>query len=124
MQDLQPYLIKGIPEFNIPPIEPLIIESLRLNQGNSPSVNFAANLTNLNFYGGGNYYVPYANANLLEKKVVNLGLTFPRLNATGHYTAKGRVLLFQFEGEGIFKGEFCKYFLFHSNSLRFIKSSF
>ncbi|KAI4470664.1 hypothetical protein MML48_1g01451 [Holotrichia oblita] len=106
VQELQPYLIKGIPEFNIPPVEPFIVESLRLSQGNSPTVNFEANLTNLNFYGGGNYYVPYANANLLESKVVNLGLTFPRLNATGKYIARGRVLLFQFEGEGTFKGEF------------------
>ncbi|GJQ88016.1 hypothetical protein Trydic_g12940 [Trypoxylus dichotomus] len=106
VQELQPYLIKGIPEFDIPPIEPFVVEQIRLDQGNSPTVNFIANLTDLKFYGGGNYKVAYANANLLETKTVNLGLTFPKLNAIGEYKAKGRVLLFQFEGDGMFKGEF------------------
>lgn len=51
---VQPYIAKGIKELNIPPVEPLEIPMVKLEQGTS-AVNYKATLTNIKIYGLSNY---------------------------------------------------------------------
>lgn len=79
-----------------------------MDQGNTANVNFVADLFNLTFYGGENFEVTYTEADF-KALTLKEGLLFPKLKMVGHYKAKGKVLLFEFEGEGKMKGEFGKY---------------
>ncbi|GJQ88013.1 hypothetical protein Trydic_g12937 [Trypoxylus dichotomus] len=102
---LKPYLAKGIPEFDIPPITEFRIEQLHLDQGNTPNINFIADLYNVTFRGGENVMIPYTNLDF-KALTIEEGLIFPKLVMKGDYKAKGKVLVFDFEGEGEVKGQF------------------
>lgn len=98
---------KGIPEFDIPPTTEFRVDRIHLDQENTQNVNFIADLFNLTFYGVENFDVPYTKADF-QKLVLEEGLIFPKLTMNGPYKARGRVLIFEFEGQGLAKGEFGK----------------
>ncbi|XP_022911522.2 circadian clock-controlled protein daywake-like [Onthophagus taurus] len=104
-EELLPYLAKGIPEFKIPPLNPFNIDTLQLNQGNSENIHFTAHLSNVTFSEANDFNVVSADVNYTTM-VIKLTLFFPHLIMNGDYTAKGRVLLFQFDSKGRVEGDF------------------
>lgn len=42
---------KGIPELNIVPIDPLFVDTLKISQGKSSSMNMVMTLKNVDIYG-------------------------------------------------------------------------
>lgn len=56
LENLRPYITRGMPEMNILPLDPLEVPSVTLNQG-SESVNFRAVFTDLKGYGAKNYQI-------------------------------------------------------------------
>lgn len=103
--DLKPYLKEGIPEFGIPPCDPLVIPKLTLEQPQGASVGFNATLTNVTFYGGLDFSVKEFKTDL-DKGYFYMELTFFKLKMLSDYVANGKVLIVSFEGEGIARGEF------------------
>ncbi|KRT86444.1 hemolymph juvenile hormone-binding protein, partial [Oryctes borbonicus] len=79
---LKPYFAKGIPEFGIAPISEFHVNHIHLDQGNTPNVNFVADLFNLTFHGGENFEVPYTKLNFKDL-VLEEGLIFPKLIMKG-----------------------------------------
>lgn len=55
-ETVKPFLIKGVPELNVPTIEPLIIPSIELEQG-SQALNFKASLMNVTVHGLSSYHL-------------------------------------------------------------------
>ncbi|XP_071057427.1 uncharacterized protein [Onthophagus taurus] len=105
IEKLRPYLIKGIPEFKIPPIEPFFIDSLHLKQGNSDTIQFSADLFNLTFEGGKDFELLGVQPDY-KRRTGAIQINFPRLIMKATYKARGRVLLFQFDSAGDVDGDF------------------
>ncbi|XP_023014601.1 protein takeout [Leptinotarsa decemlineata] len=57
MEKARPFLVKGIPEINLPPFDPLYVESVNMDQ-ETQALSFKANLTNAFVYGFTNYACP------------------------------------------------------------------
>lgn len=104
---MRPHLRKGIPEFDAPPLTALQVNELHLGEGGSPNVNFVADLHNLTIYKSDTFDVPYTKFDI-KSLVLEEGLVFPHLEMKGGYKAKGKVLVFEFEGEGDLQFEFGK----------------
>lgn len=109
----------GIPELDIPPASDLRVNQLHLDQGNTANVNFIADLYNLTISNVDNFDVIYTNADF-KTLVLEEGLVFPKLVMGGQYKAKGKVLIFEFEGEGEARGEFGKFTLFSLISIKVV----
>jgi len=56
VEDLRPFISKGIAEMHILPLDPMVVPSVIMNQGSS-SVNFEAIFTDLKGFGAKNYQV-------------------------------------------------------------------
>ncbi|XP_054273334.1 protein takeout-like isoform X2 [Macrosteles quadrilineatus] len=98
---LRPYLAKGIPEHNIPPIEPLVIPMVMLQQGTS-AVNYHANLKNIMVFGLANYQ--FKNVVLNANKLMAAArIEIPNIMLLSDYTIKGRALVVPIQGNGIFR---------------------
>ncbi|KAI4470666.1 hypothetical protein MML48_1g01449 [Holotrichia oblita] len=104
---LRPHFKDGIPEFDLPPVSTLQVNQVHLDQDNTANVNFIADLYNITFSGADNFDVVYTNADF-KALVLEEGLAFPKLAMRADYKAKGKVLLFEFEGEGKATGEYGK----------------
>lgn len=55
---VRPFLIKGVPELQIPPMEPFLLPEASLEQG-TQALNFKATLYNTSVYGLSNYNFTY-----------------------------------------------------------------
>lgn len=101
VESLRPYLAQGIPELDVPPIEPLNIGNL--NVADQGGLKITAN--NVQAYGPSNFI-------LKKMKVVQYGtayqfqLEFPVLRVEGVYDIDGRIVLVPVKGNGPFRGEF------------------
>jgi len=57
MENVRPYISKGIPEMHILPLDPVTIPSVTFNQNSAGSVNFNALFTDLKGYGAKNFQI-------------------------------------------------------------------
>lgn len=57
LENIRPYISKGIPEMHILPLDPLTVPSVTLKQDSSGSVNFVALFTDLMGYGVKNFQI-------------------------------------------------------------------
>jgi len=55
LEDIRPYISKGIPEMHILPLDPVTVPSVTLKQDSAGSVNFVALFTDLKGYGAKNF---------------------------------------------------------------------
>ncbi|XP_065203819.1 protein takeout-like [Planococcus citri] len=94
------YLAKGVPELNIPAIEPLIIPKISLEQG-TQAINYKATLTNLKIHGLSSYRIDDLFINM-ETKKLDAKITFPVLYLESDYDIKGRALVVPIQGTGPF----------------------
>lgn len=101
----------------IPPCDPLVIPRLELEQPEGANVGFDAVLTNASFAGGLGFIVRDFVGEPKEKGYFYLELNFPKLAMVSHYVARGKILIANFEGEGLATGEFGE---FNQNPLEFL----
>ncbi|XP_034938296.1 protein takeout-like [Chelonus insularis] len=101
---LRPYLIKGIPELELPSIEPLVIPQLGMENGQG-AVRVKALFTNITTYGSGNYTVSKVRIDLRTLRV-DLQLSIPKIEIQGRYEVNGKVLLFPIQSQGEFWARF------------------
>ncbi|XP_012275315.1 protein takeout [Orussus abietinus] len=97
---LRPYLVKGIPELELPPIEPLTIPELGMENGQG-AVRVSALFSNITAIGPGNYSITKIRVDLKSLRM-DLHLTIPKIELQGRYEVTGNVLLFPIQSRGEF----------------------
>ncbi|KAF7992326.1 hypothetical protein HCN44_001651 [Aphidius gifuensis] len=97
---LRPYLINGISELDLPPIEPLIIPELKMQNGQG-GVRVIARFSNISAIGPGNYTIRKVRSDLKSLRL-DLHLNIPRIELQGHYEVAGNVLVFPIQSHGDF----------------------
>ncbi|CAK9807233.1 Protein takeout [Anthophora plagiata] len=100
LNHLQPYLQKGISELDLPPIEPLIIPELGMENGQG-AVRIKALFSNITVIGAGNYTITKARVDVTTYRL-DLHLAFPKIELQGGYEVVGNVLLFPIQSHGDF----------------------
>ncbi|XP_017773213.1 PREDICTED: circadian clock-controlled protein-like [Nicrophorus vespilloides] len=94
--------VLGIPEMNIRPFNPVIIDKLSIVNGNGQSVNLDAQLNDVKLYG-------IQDSELASVKVdfdigtFNGEIFTPAVYLESKFGANGKVLLFQFDSNGVFR---------------------
>jgi len=99
-------LLTGIPELNLPPIEPLVIPELKMENGQGP-VRVRAYFTNITAIGAGNYTLKKVRVNISSYRI-DIHLSFPKIEIQGNYDINGNVLLFPIQSHGNFWALFGK----------------
>ncbi|XP_043274338.1 protein takeout-like [Venturia canescens] len=97
---LRPYLVQGIPELELPPIEPLTIPELGMENGKG-AVRVRAFFSNITAFGPGNYTVTKVRADVASLRL-DLHLNIPKIELQGRYEVAGNVLLFPIQSRGEF----------------------
>ncbi|XP_076683078.1 protein takeout [Andrena cerasifolii] len=100
LNHLQPYLLKGISDLDLPPIEPLVIPELRMENGHG-AVRIRALFSNITVIGAGNYSITKTRLDLTSYRL-DLHLAFPKIELQGRYEVAGNVLLFPIQSQGDF----------------------
>ncbi|XP_014237741.1 uncharacterized protein LOC106659624 [Trichogramma pretiosum] len=85
---LLPKLRVGIPELNVPPLEPLEIEELPMANLDS----FKASATNVKISGLSNFTIITYNVRLQEQKIY-MDVIFPRVQLNADYNVKAKILV-------------------------------
>jgi hypothetical protein len=101
---LRSYIAEGIPELSVPPMEPLVIGRLAMENGNG-AVRVRAAFNNMTIRGGSNYTITWIKSDV-PKYRIDMGLSLPRIEATGKYEVTGNVLLFPVRSKGEFWAAF------------------
>ncbi|XP_026726411.1 protein takeout-like [Trichoplusia ni] len=101
---LRPYLSRGIPELGVPPVEPLFIDRLVMENEAGP-VRVTAAFNNITVVGPSNYNITKIRSDL-KKLRIDMGIVLPRIEITGKYEVSGQVLLFPVRSHGDFWASF------------------
>ncbi|XP_045461512.1 circadian clock-controlled protein daywake-like [Harmonia axyridis] len=97
---VRPYLIKGVPELNVPPIEPFTLPEVTLEQG-SNLLNFKAKLNDIVITGLSNYKFSQFDFDV-PKLQFNCKASISELKLAGKYDVKGTVIGAPIVGKGDF----------------------
>lgn len=97
IQKLRPKLAQGIPELNVPGIEPFIIPELVVDSGDL--VQFSAVGRDVKVSGAGNFSIKTISVDL-DTYTIRAMVRFPKLHFDGHYTLDARLLVLPLHGKG------------------------
>lgn len=89
----------GLPDFGIPSIDPLAINSLTIQQGKNSPINLKQDFKNIHLSGISETRLTKYNPDLNNYILRCDGLT-PRVDFVGDYTMDGRILLLPITGKG------------------------
>nr|CAI5842102.1 unnamed protein product [Callosobruchus analis] len=92
---LRPKLVEGIPELNVPSMEPLPLDTIKLRSGPSQA-KIDANITNLKVWGPPN----------IPKNRFVFRINVPKIEFKGDYDMDMNVLILKYKGEGPLNGNF------------------
>ncbi|KPI93561.1 Protein takeout [Papilio xuthus] len=101
---LRPHLARGLTDLGVPPVEPLLIDRLVMENSAGP-VRVTAAFSNITVIGPSNYTVTKIRSDL-KKMRIDMGLALPRIEVSGHYEVSGQVLLFPVRSQGNFWAAF------------------
>ncbi|XP_065335405.1 protein takeout-like [Cloeon dipterum] len=96
---LRPHLDKGIRSFKIPPLNPLSLEEVSIDEGTGP-VAINLKLTKLRVKGGQDYKVNWVRPEL-ENHKIHFSIDLPVLEMHGDYEMDGRALVLPIKGKGV-----------------------
>lgn len=91
LRDLLPNIVKGIPELNIQPFEPLIFNQIKIHRTSDEVINLNGSFSDIKVYGASNASIPQAYLNV-EKKLLNFKLDIPKLVFLSNYNLNGNSL--------------------------------
>ncbi|XP_032681342.1 uncharacterized protein LOC116848888 [Odontomachus brunneus] len=100
LNHIRPYLVNGIPELDLPSIEPLVIPELKIENGQGP-VRIRALFNNITAIGPGNYSINKIRVNMSSYRL-DIHVSFPKIELQGLYDINGNVLLFPIQSHGEF----------------------
>ncbi|KAF7282494.1 hypothetical protein GWI33_002598 [Rhynchophorus ferrugineus] len=95
IENLRPYLITGVPEYNIPSIEPLIMENLLADE----TPNLKITVTNASAWGCSDFIIKNLSASSSFHEV-NVDIDIPKLRIRSHYGVNGKILVLPIKGSG------------------------
>lgn len=101
---IRPYIAGGLAELKTPPLEPLRIEQLAM-ENNAGAVRIKALFTDIVALGAGNYTIKDVRSDV-KKLRIDLSLGIPRVETRGKYEVIGNVLLLPVRSNGEFWTEF------------------
>lgn len=107
IEHLRPKLAKGIPELNIPPMEPLPIGEIALKSG-PEQTNIKANISNLKTYGASMFKILDLKPDAGKPRFLVQALV-PTLYFEGDYDIDMNFLLIKYKGKGPITGNFTDY---------------
>jgi len=104
---LRPRLKTGIPELDVPPMEPLMLNEIKLKRGPSGAA-IDCNITNLKVWGAASFVITEMKPEVRKNKFT-FKLWLPRLHFKGHYELDMNILLINVKGKGPIEGDFINY---------------
>lgn len=110
IESLIPMLSKGVPELFIPPLDPLSIPEVTLEE-NSGAVVFSSSYKNISVKGLSRFGVSSVDVNpsIPEFK---FKFYFPEIQIKANYSVTGKIMLMPLQGDGTIKANFSKYFVY------------
>ncbi|XP_046969565.1 circadian clock-controlled protein daywake-like [Vanessa cardui] len=103
---VKPRLLNGIPEVNVPALDPFNVPTLKLDRTAS-NLRLKATIKNMKAFGGSNFKIEKMKLNLNNKYVGEVKLTIPQLEVTAEYDVRGsRILTLDISGKGKFRSNF------------------
>ncbi|KAF5269307.1 hypothetical protein FQR65_LT02608 [Abscondita terminalis] len=109
IKSLTPRLKAGIPELDIPSLEPLQIDGISFHTG-SETANIATNITNITIWGASNFNIVKLSVKPNENgKTFEFEVTIPQLFAQGHYEMNTKILFLDLRGKGPFNANVSDY---------------
>lgn len=107
INNLREKLTVGIPELEVPPLEPFKLNEIRLLRGPN-SARLDVNLTDLQVWGPSKFVVRDLKANT-DDVTFNYKVGFPSLTFKGKYQIDAKLLLLELSGQGDLEGIFSDY---------------
>ncbi|EEB18802.1 protein takeout precursor, putative [Pediculus humanus corporis] len=104
VEKLRPHLVTGIPEFGIPPCEPLIVPEIVINQGKGP-VTVQSTYTNIHVTGASQFVIKSIKVEPAKDRV-RLKLWLPFLHMISDYDLDGKILMMPITGKGMSEGNY------------------
>ncbi|XP_012219404.1 circadian clock-controlled protein daywake [Linepithema humile] len=99
---LKPYLKVGVPEYNIPSLEPLKLKKLTIALTNTLQIQLTDVLAN----GASNFKVSNVKVAFKENVHVTVNVQLPNIQVEGKYDIDGKILLLPLRGSGPLHGNF------------------
>ena len=107
VNELRPKLKEGIPELDVPALEPLALDEIKLRRGPT-TAQIDANLTDLRVWGAPSFEILELKPNVPKSKF-SFRVRVPYLHFEGTYDLDMRVLLVHYKGNGPISGNFTDY---------------
>ncbi|XP_070527945.1 uncharacterized protein [Cardiocondyla obscurior] len=107
IEQLRGKLKTGIPELEVPPIEPLILKHVRLQRG-PQAAKLDITLTNIQVYGPSTFKIRDLKIDP-ENVLITFKVNFDKLEFRGKYKINAQILLLRLIGEGGLTGTFFGY---------------
>ncbi|XP_072383759.1 protein takeout-like [Diabrotica undecimpunctata] len=98
VEELKPLLIKGIPDLDIPSVEPLHIPEVIIDQGSGP-VALKSVYKDIKVYGPSKFIIKDIKVDL-EKDKMRIRLFIPRLKVICNYNMEGKIMMMPISGSG------------------------
>ena len=95
MEDLRPYLINGVPEYNIPSLEPLIMTDFFADEAAGMKII----VSNVSAWGCTDFFVRGMEVNLDTLQFI-VDVDIPKLRIEAHYHMDGKILMVVVKGDG------------------------
>ena len=106
-QSLVPYLVKGIPELNFPPIEPFIIPEIKISSILLGQSSLTLTIGNLRFFGAKDLSVKDVNIDL-DKLVFKFKILMPHVPLNSTYSIKGDLGIAILDSSGLAEATYGK----------------
>ncbi|KAF0763199.1 putative beta-carotene-binding protein, partial [Aphis craccivora] len=94
---LRSKLAEGIPEFDVAPMDPMLINTLIPTNGNGLKIE----TTNLLVTGTSNFTITHLTADI-DKQKYNFQVRFPHMHVMGNYSIDGQIVRMIIKGRGDF----------------------
>ncbi|XP_019867003.1 uncharacterized protein LOC109595994 [Aethina tumida] len=101
---LRPYLKTGIPEIELPSVEPFLMDELSLSLTTGPN-GYKVSLKDIDIYGASNFTVQKIKLSE-DGKPFEAKINIPLLSINSRYTSSGVLIILPASGNGTFNGQF------------------
>ncbi|RZC39114.1 JHBP domain containing protein [Asbolus verrucosus] len=95
VEDIRPYLVTGLPEYNIPSLEPLVMQDLI----SEDAAGMKITTSNVSAYGCSDFFVRGMDIDT-DAHLYKLYIDIPKLRIQSHYSVDGKLLLLPIRGNG------------------------
>jgi Haemolymph juvenile hormone binding protein (JHBP) len=102
---LREKLNTGIPELDVPSLDPLLVPEVIVSQ--ESGINVQATFKNVEISGATNFRLRSVRSDVKSDKF-RMKIWFPELIMKGEYDIRGMLLMLPIKGNGVAYGNFCK----------------